>query len=253
MFDIIKAAKSNAHPEAEDLYERLGVKKDATQAQIRKAYRRAAQEWHPDRHGNSEASKEQFQRIQRAYDVLSDVLQRDFYDATGMKKPNDSEMRATAQDVAMQAFAAHIEAGPKADNMDLETFECVNIVENVAKQLQAAANGLRNQAAAHQRALSKLESMLRRFRKAKGSFEDSPVSVMIRQKIDATKRAKVQDELNADVHEMAIEFAKEYSYDVAQPKPVKHTIVTQGPSAKFQFGNMLTEEDLKRMGMFGHR
>ena len=59
-----------------DHYETLGVSKDATPQEIKKAYRKLASKHHPDKGGD----QEQFKRIQGAYDVLSDPQQRSQYD-----------------------------------------------------------------------------------------------------------------------------------------------------------------------------
>ena len=65
---------------AQDLYSVLGVSKNATQDEIKKAYRRLAHEHHPDKNnGNSE----KFKQINEAYQVLSDPTQRKQYDQFG--------------------------------------------------------------------------------------------------------------------------------------------------------------------------
>ena len=62
-----------------DLYGLLGLQRNASPDDIKKAYRKEALVKHPDRGGN----KEEFQKMQAAYEVLSDPDKRAHYDATG--------------------------------------------------------------------------------------------------------------------------------------------------------------------------
>lgn len=61
-----------------DHFEQLGVSRAATTTEIKKAYRKLANKYHPDRNDSSEA-KEVFQLIQAAYDVLADPKKRSLY------------------------------------------------------------------------------------------------------------------------------------------------------------------------------
>jgi len=72
-----------------DYYEILGVSRDASEAEIKKAYRRKAKELHPDRNPADRARAEtEFKRIAEAYEVLSDPQRRSQYDRYGHAGPD---------------------------------------------------------------------------------------------------------------------------------------------------------------------
>ena len=67
------------------LYDTLGVSKTATAAEIKKAYRKLAREYHPDKNPGDTESEERFKEIQNAYDVLGDDDKRKQYDTIGSR------------------------------------------------------------------------------------------------------------------------------------------------------------------------
>ena len=69
--------------EKRDYYEVLGVKKDATEAEIKSAYRKKAKELHPDLNKDDPHAEEKFKEAQEAYSVLSDESKRKMYDQFG--------------------------------------------------------------------------------------------------------------------------------------------------------------------------
>lgn len=68
---------------AEDYYKILGVPRNATQAEIQKAFRDLARKYHPDLHPDDPEAKKKFQQIQRAFEVLNDPEKREMYDRYG--------------------------------------------------------------------------------------------------------------------------------------------------------------------------
>ena len=65
-----------------DLYEVLGVPRNGTEEEVRRAYRKLAMEWHPDRNKSKEA-EERFKEINEAYQVLIDPHKRELYNRFG--------------------------------------------------------------------------------------------------------------------------------------------------------------------------
>jgi molecular chaperone DnaJ len=69
---------------ADDLYKVLGVSRKASDEEIKKAYRKLARKYHPDRNPDDSEAEERFKEVQGAYDTLSDPEKRKAYDSGGM-------------------------------------------------------------------------------------------------------------------------------------------------------------------------
>jgi len=73
---------------ARDFYETLGVAKNASENEVKNAYRKLARQYHPDRNPGDKQAEARFKEIQEAYDVLSDKTKRNQYDRFGTAGPH---------------------------------------------------------------------------------------------------------------------------------------------------------------------
>src|SRR6516165_3943980 len=89
-----------ATPPKKDYYGILGLKKNASQEDIRKAFRKLARKHHPDVNPGDRKAEERFKEISFAYEVLSDKDKRARYDEFGMQGLADGFDPAQAREYA---------------------------------------------------------------------------------------------------------------------------------------------------------
>lgn len=82
--------------QTKDYYAALGIKKSASQEEIRKAFRKLARKYHPDVNPGDKAAEEKFKQISEANDVLSDPKKRKIYDQVGFYSDNIDPATAEA-------------------------------------------------------------------------------------------------------------------------------------------------------------
>src|SRR5919108_2149525 len=70
-------------PAVKDPYQTLGVDRKASDDEIKRAYRKLARQYHPDRNAGDKAAEERFKEVQEAYSILSDADKRKAYDSGG--------------------------------------------------------------------------------------------------------------------------------------------------------------------------
>ena len=122
-----------------DYYDRLGVARDASEEQIRKAYRKMARTYHPDVNKESDAEA-QFKQIQEAYDVLKDGQKRQLYDRfgkAGLQSGFGSDIGGLSSGGLGDIFDAFFGSRPTRDSRvpetgrDLQTTVTISFMEAV--------------------------------------------------------------------------------------------------------------------------
>jgi len=104
---------------AEDYYKTLGVRRDASQADIERAYRELARKSHPDLNPDDKAAKAKFQQVQKAFDVLGDTEKRELYDRYGS---SFESMGAGGPQDATWGAGPGAGFGAGAENVDFSQF-----------------------------------------------------------------------------------------------------------------------------------
>lgn len=212
--------------DAQDLYEVLGVRKTATAAEIRRAFRKASMKYHPDRNDGTEESKAKIQKINEAYAVLSDFSSREFYDNTGRAKPSDSEIEAKARDLLDDVFGQAFDLAAANDHPLFE-IKYYDPVADVIDSINNSIKGLQGERTKMQRAISRHENLRKRFTKKNSDFTGTPPDRILEMKIKKTKQRYSLMEMDMKVQQAALRFAHEYQCK-PEPKPMSTSFTAHG-------------------------
>ncbi len=154
-----------------DLYAELGVDRTASETDIRRAYRRRAKRAHPDGGGSREA----FDRLQVAHDVLCDAEKRAVYDETGQIAPSLADnAESSAFEVIGQLIIGFLNGDDDPTQMDLRAAMIAHIramLTEVGKLTQKA-----------ERAKKRAEKLIWKFKK-KADKSPTPIDAMLRHQI----------------------------------------------------------------------
>lgn len=101
-----------------DYYQTLGLSKNASEAEIKAAYRKKALEWHPDRNKDPKAA-EKFKEINQAYEVLSDAQKKQNYDQFGSAEPQQGPFNYSYQTYGNQNPFEGVDFGGFSDPFEI--------------------------------------------------------------------------------------------------------------------------------------
>lgn len=178
-----------------DPYKTLGVHPSSTEAEIRAAWREAAQKAHPDRDGGS---AERMSQVNQAYQVLSDPNRRAQYDA-GHGTVQQVSLERRAKDFLLPMCGLIIRSAPASANM---VVLLINGITNQKKTL--AESRIKTQ--------TEIEGLRLRVRRLKGP-PDNFIEDLLKEEIARGERLLITYDMDELVMAKALEILKDFSYE----------------------------------------
>jgi curved DNA-binding protein CbpA len=179
-----------------DYYELLGVPRDASEDEIKKAYRRKAKEAHPDRTGGDHT---QMVALNRARDTLTDKDKRERYDRTGQEENTGPTLDEQADQLIAQAFDQIL-----SDEIDLPLWE--NPIERVIKAFEQMCRVCEHEV---KKADHLLERMERKAKRVKSKAKMSMWEGVLAQRRGRYNAHKADNQRKLDAMRRGIEILKE--------------------------------------------
>lgn len=182
------------------LYEDLGVPRDASDAEIKRAYRREAQKKHPDRPGGS---AEAFFSVNHAYQVLSDRSRRARYDKTEDDAGLDVQHEAK-QRVIYLLFCA-IDA--------INDLEHINLIDSIRKRVRKDEASDVSTLAKLEEKVTRRQRVLRRIRRRVSDGRPNVLAAALEHDIEAIRRNIAVGHEALATHKAVFAVLDEYAYD----------------------------------------
>lgn len=190
-------------------YEILGVDKGASPDEIKTAYRKKAQETHPDKGGDAD----QFKAVQQAYEILSNPDKRALYDKNGRVK-TEAEMEEDAYKNLVGCWMKALSEFDSNDQVDIETFD---IVAGIRKHIDTTMKELKGKVKDMLKNIKKREKFLKRF-KYKGKKENTVQKVVKKQIEDLENSIKEAEEV-MEIGKIMRRLLPDFEYDYTSNNP----------------------------------
>jgi len=186
-------------------YSNLGVDQNASDEDIKKAYKRKASKHHPDRGGDSET----FQEIGRSYMVLSDPQRRESYDASG----GQDDRKTGVDTVLAEAYAALGQQFNSVLEASLQSVETIDLVATILANVQKNRQAFRQQIAQQNQIKERMQEAQRRLSNNSENEEFVPVfENVISANLHRIDLAIKQMEHNIEVNLAMVEILNDYQY-----------------------------------------
>lgn len=195
-----------------DLYELLGVAKDATKREIKKAYRKLARQHHPDRDGGD---KEKFQEIQHAYMVLYDDKARQEYDRTG---ESGTKAKPTATQMAYENLAGLFTA---VLTENVEKIHRLDIFKFMTDQVKTARREPEKLKAKNEKNIAQYERARKKLKRKSKRAKNPPImETVISEQVRICRDHVTACNEDIRMYNLMIELMDDYDYEF--DKPVEH-------------------------------
>lgn len=200
-----------------NLYEILGVARDATADTVKKAFRKLAQQHHPDKGGDHET----MQQVQQAYDVLGDAERRARYDETGSTAPVETLLglaRSALADMTNKAIEAIGKQGEDA-------LQYVDLVQIIRDEVNSVRRGNAEKLGQMQRSMRQRKTTLKRLVRKEGDGPNvmgDAAKAGITQLEGEMRAVQEKQTLILKVLDLLAEY--DYTIDERAPEPVPEPI-----------------------------
>jgi len=182
-----------------NLYDVLGIDKDANVGEIKKAYRVLAAQYHPDKNGGKHL--EEFYDIKVAYDVLSDADRRADYDKNGSYDKNPTGRHA--QEYFIELFI----------NTMLQADEYSNVLKQATQKIKADISKKHQEVRIVE---TKIEQFDRMLANIKCDGEVNLLKIRMDGQIQSLKISVKNERQKIAMYECALEYSEQYGYEIKE-------------------------------------